>query len=432
MISVLNRLQLLSGSNKYLFLSLFAIGLLACSAGKKGTVLHNRTTIPNLPADTLHTDTQGKLKQEKEIKEMHGEAIPAFVNDFHIALFLPFSLNKDAIPHTREYAIREGVLDYYQGILLALDSLEREGIKLTLHVQDTRKDSLTTVKLLANPEMKEMDLLIGPLDQPSFKVVADFALENDIPVIAPFSYPETSVLPNPMAFYVSPDLPAYGKEIAAYLKTKEGKINVLYISDGSKTDKAVYSRLNSSLKDSDIKIEKRKWVADANFRPLLKKDSVLNIVIIPSDNEQTVKAATWAYRSKDPEVSDDDYLVEMIGLDTWLGFRDPNFDLWETTRLLVYTAYYESKTDSNFLNFRNLYRERFTLPPSNISLKGFDQMLFFGHSLLAFGKYFPRYIQETEFEGTGMNFYWYFNGTNVVNEAIKKIRFENYQFNLED
>ncbi|TNE80376.1 MAG: amino acid ABC transporter substrate-binding protein [Bacteroidetes bacterium] len=428
MISAPNHRQLLSGNKFRLLAVLFLSGLLSCSAGKKPSYLTNQGGNKTEVQNEEKLGSEDKLKQEKEIKEQMGTNLPVVVNDFHVALFLPFSLHKDAERGTRDFIIREGVLDYYQGILLALDSLEREGIKLKLHVLDTRKDSLTTVKQLNKPEMTEMDLIIGPLDYPSFEAVSNFALKHDIPVVSPFSMPSKSRLPNPMAFYASGSLKSYGGTLAKYLLAKTGKFQVLYIGDGSTTDKEVAAGLEEGLKGSEVKFIKRKYVKDAKFRPLLQKDSVINVVIVASDDEQTVKSATWAYRSQDPEITDEDYTVELIGLDTWLGFRDPNFKLWENASLKVLSNFYTFDTDSNYLNFKNLYRAKFEIPASNLSLKGFDQMLFFGHALLAFGKQFPAYVQDTEFAGTGMDFYWHFNGTQVVNQAVRMLKFYDYRF----
>ncbi len=422
----------LSG-NKFRFLAvLFLLGFLSCSAGKKPAYLANETRKPNQEINEERLSVEDKLKQEKEIKQQMGVKTPVVVNDFHVALFLPFSLNKEAERGTREYIIREGVLDYYQGILLALDSLEREGIKLKLHVVDTRKDSLSTVKHLAKPEMLEMDLIIGPLDFPSFEAVSVFALKHEIPLISPFALPNRPKLPNPLTFYAAGSLNAYGGQIASYLKSRKDRYQVLYIGDGSATDKEISTGLDQGLIGTNIKVIKRKYAKDANFRPLLKKDSVINIVIIASDDEQTVRAATWAYRSQDPELSDAEYTVELIGLDTWLGFRDPNFKLWENSSLKVLSNFYAFDTDSNYIHFKNLYKAKFELPASNISLKGFDQMLFFGHALLTFGKQFPAYVQDTEFSGTGMDFYWHFNGYQVVNQAVRMLRFYEYRFHPVD
>lgn len=428
MISAPNHRRLLSGNKFRLLAVLFFLGFLSCSAGKKTTYLPNQGNTSKPEASEERLSAEDKLKQEKEIQKQMGTTAPEVVNDFDVALFLPFSLHKHAERGTRDFMIQEGVLDYYQGILLALDSLEREGIKLRLHVMDTRKDSLTTVKLLKKPEMVEMDLIIGPLDHPSFEAVSSFALQHDIPVISPFSIPAQAPLPNPMAFYASGTLKAYGTRLAHYLTEKTGKFQVLYIGDGSKTDKELISGLEEGLKGSEVKLIKRKYVKDANFRPLLKKDSVLNVVIVASDDEQTVKAATWAYRSQNPEITDEDYTVELIGLDTWLGFRDPNFKLWENSSLKVLSNFYAFETDSNYINFKNLYKAKFNIPSSNISLKGFDQMLFFGHALLTFGKQFPAYVLDTEFGGTGLDFHWHFDGFHVVNQAVRMLKFYDYRF----
>ncbi|MDX5321770.1 MAG: hypothetical protein LPK45_11570, partial [Bacteroidota bacterium] len=303
--------------------------------------------------------------------------------------------------------------------------LEKEGIVLTLHVYDTRMDSLQTVKILQKPEMPSMDLMIGPLDPPSFAAASNFSKQNEIPIVSPFSIGDANAPVNPYSFWCSPALESYGKCAAIHLSGLSGKTNVLYLSDGSSTDKSFKKGL-LSLKDSlHFNFVEKK--IDENFDPLplLKKgDSLVNIVLVPSDQEKKVNMALRSFRP----AQDESYAIQVVGLDTWLDFRDPELEHWEKMQATLITAFYAYEGDSTYRHFHQAFRAKYQIAPGKYALKGYDQMRFFGQSLMAFGKAFPAYVMKTGFTCLGSDYYWVKGSRYVQNQALRRIEFKDYRF----
>lgn len=422
MISALNHQRQLSG-NKIFVLLILLLGGIACSASRHTQVLSNEVNVEVSPADTIIPD---KRKQEKEIQDQMGLK-PEVINDFHIALLLPFSLHKDILPSSKEYKVIESVSDYYQGILLALEQLKKEGIIATLHVYDTRMDSLTTVSILRKPELASMDLIIGPLDHPSFAAASLFAKSYEIPTVAPFAMFDSKSVNNPLSFYCSPTLEAYGSAVASYLLKQKNLGPVLYFSDGSNTDKAFKKGFNAVQGVAKIKLIERKIVSGMEPNALLKKsDSLLNYILIPSDAEKMVNMTLRSFRVAE----DEGFPLQVIGLDTWLNFRDPEMGHWDKMKAIVATAYFEADSATNYAQFFTAFKSMHKIPPGDYALKGYDQMLHFGNALFTFGKAFPAYLFETKFEGVGMDFYWKNNGKVVQNQAVRLLLYQNFHFNL--
>jgi len=421
MISALNHQQPLSG-NKFLILALFLIGGIACSASRHTPELSNEVQVaPAVAADTL---VPNKVKQEKEIEQQMG-VIPEFANDFHVALLLPFSLHKDILPSSKEYKVIESVSDYYQGILLALEQLKKEGMIVSLYVYDTRMDSLTTQGILRKPEMASMDLIIGPLDHPSFAATSIFARSYEIPVIAPFAMLDSKAEVNPLSFYCSPSLEAYGSKVANYLLEQKQCGPILYFSDGSSTDKAFKKGFLAVQTDTKLKLIERKIVAGMEPKPLLKKsDSLYNYILIPSDAEKMVNMTLRSFK----EAEEDGYLMRVFGLDSWLNFRDPEMGHWDKMNAIIATAYSVPDSTQRYARFYSEFRAMHHIPPGDYALKGYDEMMHFGNSLFTFGKLFPTYIFATNFDGVGIDFYWVNSGRAVQNQAVRLLQYQNYYF----
>jgi len=142
MISVRNRLQLLSGNRWLLFL---AIALIASACSPK----------------LRPVSVQPKIKEAEKpgvknqlVKEPEKPAGPSVST---ISLLLPFDL--DHLAPGASYtnvSLREAdiALDYYRGFKLALDSLTVQGYNFKLLVYDTRGDVAQAHSLANNPAVK--------------------------------------------------------------------------------------------------------------------------------------------------------------------------------------------------------------------------------------------------------------------------------------
>lgn len=79
-------------------------------------------------------------------------------------------------------------LEYYQGFLLAVDSLKKRGASIDVYAFDTEGKGSTLDRILAKPEMKSMDLIIGPADNNLIQKTAAFALKNEINMVNGFHF----------------------------------------------------------------------------------------------------------------------------------------------------------------------------------------------------------------------------------------------------
>src|SRR6185295_12251510 len=87
---------------------------------------------------------------------------------YTIAFLLPFNTGKVFIRDLQQsdfYFPEETriAVEFYQGAMLAIDSLKKMGLKATILVYDVGNDSATITAVLARPQLRDADLIIGPL-----------------------------------------------------------------------------------------------------------------------------------------------------------------------------------------------------------------------------------------------------------------------------
>lgn len=83
------------------------------------------------------------------------------------ALILPF------LDVSKSEAAR--VIEYYEGFLMAVDSLKRSGVSIDLYAYNSGPENASLNPILSKKEMKDMDIIFGPLYPQQVKPLADFA-----------------------------------------------------------------------------------------------------------------------------------------------------------------------------------------------------------------------------------------------------------------
>ena len=97
----------------------------------------------------------------------------------------------------------EGFVEFYEGALLAIDSLIQLGMKIELVVFDA--SSLQMINgLLQLDIFRELDMIIGPVYPELQETVAAFAAKNRIPMISPLASTGNFEESNPYYFKVNP------------------------------------------------------------------------------------------------------------------------------------------------------------------------------------------------------------------------------------
>ncbi len=191
MISVPNRLQLSNGNK--IIISLFILAMFfnsSCGLFQKGS----RTTSPTVVVEPVIIDTitiEPDVKDtvtivEKPLKIWNKKEV------YKIAYILPFQMDNQElstlISSEKITAFQPlASLEFYEGSLIALDSLKQQGANFEIFVYDNENDSALTRQLFEKEELKEMDLIIGPIFNRSLKPAVEFAQKNEIFLISPLS-----------------------------------------------------------------------------------------------------------------------------------------------------------------------------------------------------------------------------------------------------
>ena len=357
-------------------------------------------------------------------------------NVYNIAFFLPFHATEaneinieniikgDAqLPNKSTIA-----LQFYEGALLAIDSLKKQKLNAKIFIYDVDDhDSSNIVTLLKKPELKEMDLMIGPLYGSSFIPVAKFAKEHSIPIVSPFTQINKILFDNLFVCKVLPSSAMQVEQMAHFVIDSFQKQNIILVNNGNLKEVSFYNifkniankaLLKAGYKATDSLKEAK---SSAAIESMLNSGK-LNVIVLPSNNQSYV---TEFISKLNPLVEKNKIIL--FGLQSWINYDNLDFDYLNKLSVHVpcnnYIDYHNVATS----NFTKNYYERFKTDPELYAYQGFDIAYYFISTLQKFGTGFLNNIVETKYQGveTNFNFMQYPLDSGFENKFIYILKYQN-------
>lgn len=326
-------------------------------------------------------------------------------------------------------------LDLYQGVLMALDSLEQVGLNAQVFVYDTKGDTNIIGKILKRPEVKKMNIIIGPGYTNTFAYAAQKLKNTSTILISPFSKKEAVIKGFPNAVRIIPSEKSHFKTIGKYVSEKYLSENIIIASENNsdKTTAQFIQReiIAGSLLNSDsLTSTVTPIITEGIYKPIeaLKKGKK-NIIIL-ANNEEAFSSKLSAYLVN----KCGDYEILLFGLDDLKNYKNIEVDYWDSLNIHVSSSFEVKYGYPLTDQFIKSYYKKYYNEPSDYAFTGYDftlvilgQLLYdrtYAHNKLV-GNYFVGGIRDYEFKYNGKQ-----NG--ISNNSVFIYKFSNYQFLKQD
>jgi tetratricopeptide (TPR) repeat protein len=387
--------------------------------------------------DTLARDFNFRLEKQNVLKEV----VSLQKDSYNVGVFLPFFV--DEVDYEEESS-NLFVIELYQGIKVAVKELADQGIEINLLAYDTKKDPVTTAGLLAQEEVKGMDLIIGPLYAATIPLVAEFARAHQINLFNPLSENTDVVGDNPFTFLFKSSLETQAKKAAEFtLKHCKKELNVGIIYGTSKADaiqahtykqhiernmggavtfmipitpEEVQTFLNARRKDSRDSIGTTQEEITTTGLPSL--DGLTHIYVASKDELIVASLLSNVERLKHP--------LCVIGHEAWLRQSSLTFEQLKKLHLCFVSPDYIDHEKEGIHRFRDNFYEHFAHYPTIYACLGYEMMLFLGHMLAQNGVYFQKYWNKQSYQGVLFEGVTY--GVHHDNQHVPIVRFQKNRF----
>jgi len=364
------------------------------------------------------------------------------LDSYNIALMIPFYLDDISQIDLDDPDIKEKdpsdytsftFVQYYEGILLAIDSLKKMGFSANISVYDVDEDSVKTNNLLQKPELAKMQLIIGPFFDNSLKVVARFAKKHNIKVVDPVSIDDNILKGNPTVFKASPSTSMQLKQLAVYIANRFPSSPIIIVHNSKENEKdyldVFKTALNTELKKAGKK-DSSFFIVNYNqsgFDAITKhfSQSDTNIVVTLSNGEVFVTN----YVSDFNNVYDQ-YNMIVFGLPSWKNFDNIETEYLQNINLHLFSSSFVDYTDTDVNKFISLYRNQYKTEPDKYAFQGFDVAMFFFSALMKYGVYFEKCIDKMNGTYLQSNYKFVKTGSKdgYDNTFLNIYRYEDYRF----
>ena len=383
MISVQNRLQLLSG-NRVIAILFFSLLLASCSP-KIVAVRPKGETKP----------VKDKPKVSEPVKDAHS-----------IALLLPFQLNK-INPETasrKEISKADMAIDFYQGFKLALDSLSAQGYDFKLQVYDTQDHETRVVNLARANSVRSNDLIVGPVFPDEIKAFGDF-FELKIKLqVSPLAASLPSQFNNPNLVTVTNTIDQHGWKVADHINKnyKPAGVNVILLNAKKAEDEKFAVPVQKYLKElSGNKFAVTERPNSAAIETYLDPSKNNLVIITSSEKDFLLPAIDKLYK-----LSQQNYKIELFGHPNWVKSQFLNSEKMQMLNTHITSSYYVNYKASNVKQFISRYRAAYGLEPSDFAFKGFDNGYYFGKLLARYGTDYIDHLTDETYEGLHNSFHF--------------------------
>lgn len=324
---------------------------------------------------------------------------------FNVALLLPFNAHIPEADESgkinAEHAYSKNFVEFYQGFLLACDSIRKKGVNINLSVFDTRKDPDQTRMLLEKPELKQADLIIGPVYAECVEVMASFCMEHQVPLVSPLSSNKQLISQNPFLFQVIPSQSAETNALGKYINLQTGK-NILLVHDGNPLyiDRLYDMRdaiFRNAIQGSTIRFREVMFndTSVSAINRYLLRDTVNTLIVLSTSEPYVSKLINKLSVLPIP------YPVEMIGHQDWQKFINVDIESFHQFNVQYITPFYPDYTTPLANRLVSKYRHVYDDEPVDLAIKGysfgflgFDIGYFFLEELAKYGKAFPECIRR--------------------------------------
>lgn len=348
-------------------------------------------------AQAQHSVSREEVSTQKQALFAYPE--PTHKERYNIAVLTPLYLDSvdlsKSLTKIPKYMMPG--IDFYQGVRIAADTLNKLGHKFNLFIFDSKSSYLDVNKLINSDRLDSMDLIIGNASVSDLKLLADFAKKNEINFVSAVSPSDASQTTNPYFTLLQPRLITHIEKIHGHINRKFPENNVLFLHRNQTAElnalhyfekdplNKVPSRYSTlEMKGDDIEVQEIRNKLDSNY---------VNTIVL-----DVLDAGITYNMLKKINTLTADFNINVFCMPTTEAIRS----LGKTDEFpgmpVYYTASYiiDRITPASMYVARQ-YKKYMGGAVTDIVYKGFESLYFFAHLLKKYGTPYNNHISDNTY-----------------------------------
>lgn len=360
---------------------------------------------------------------------------PKKLTEYNVALLIPLYLERSS---SRTYNtenkdknewyqnITFSYIQFYEGMQIALDTLKSAGLKVNLYVFDFDDSEAKFTKTMSNPDLKKMNLILGPFQGKYLDTISSFSHQNKIPMVSCFLSSLVNLQQiNP--YYFNP-VTSIGNQMSAlsnYFSTDKKDANLIIAYQASDIEKNAAMALDSFLRMNDYPSWSLVNLNELGLKGATSKmsGSKENVLVFLANGDMYIETSIRSLNDIKKT-----YNITFFGLPGWLGYENIDLEFLEFLNTHFFSSSFIDYERQEVRDFARKFQKRFKADPDKQAFLGYDISLFFLSALNNYGTDFPSCIAEHNAATLATDFKFVFsNADGFRNSYISIYRMKDFQ-----
>lgn len=338
------------------------------------------TTDKELPAEAPQDDSFVEGVAQGDITTNLLFSPVAQYQVLKVALMLPFHMNDKVNPY---------FVDFYRGVLLAMEDLKTEGYDINLSVFDTQGSGERVAELInAEDGVRDAQLVIGPVYEHELAGVVEFAQERMVPVVSPLA--DINAIQSPVLFQMQAEGDHKNEKLEGIFDGSR-EVVMIYTSniDGDFNREMTALAANATVTKLNYKFDRGSFFyrrnSDGSYGEEIDIVEFMSsrgkkaYVVLAKNETDVDRILTTLASTKSSivarSISYGDYLV--VGNRKWKQSNTIEKQSFFRNNTLFVVPYYANRSNENLRIFDSRYVKAYDALPTMYSYRGYDAAIIF-------------------------------------------------------
>ncbi len=276
-------------------------------------------------------------------------------------------------------------LEFFEGVQMAFDSLNKENVRFEVDIYDTRSASETLEQQLSRCEADSVSLILAYSSVPELRAFADAGIRSNIPVVNVNLPNDGGVTGNPFFVMINSTLRTQCEATYKFVQKNYALNEIVVFRKKSQWGDKIKSYFEDYEKNSGNASLKLKYVdlndsfSVANLTPHL--DTVKQFLCVSGSLDENFGKRL----ANQLAVLKKKYKVSLLGMPTWDNIKDFGKTEYNGLDIIYGTPFYNPKTDKVSLSIINYFNQVMYARPSDMVFRGYEVAWMFAKLLNQYG-----------------------------------------------
>lgn len=281
------------------------------------------------------------------------------------------------------------MVEFYQGLLLAVDSMRHEGLSAEITALHSGNTASEMDHLLMSNSLRECDVIFGPLDSEQLPALADYCNLHGVRLVVPFSTNDTQLLGNPYYYMATAPMDVVQREAAWYVRTQFADANIIAVGtvEPNEEGRQFLQIVKDAVVENGTYVRQLPSSADEMALEAAINPAYRNLLILDGSSLKALNITLSRlrnYHREHPEVQ-----LTLFGYPAWQTYTQQLLQDFYSFDTYVYTPFYRNPLSPRSHEFDARFVRWFHRPPQatypRYAQLGFDLAFYFLRGLSIYG-----------------------------------------------